>query len=108
MIFLNYVMTRGVHHRQPLKRKLVGLMTVQPETPVLGFKTHTLNIFQMARSSSKGRANHTSYYSLPTTWPHPLLPPSVLLLLAVYQHPFPLLPLYLPKIKNHACDKRYT
>ena len=73
MIFLNDVMTRGVHHRQPLKRKLVGLMTVQPETPVLGFKTHTLNIFQMARSSSKGRANHTSYYSLPS---HYLAPPT--------------------------------
>ena len=41
--------------RQPLKRKLVELMTVQPEALVLGFKTHSLNIFQMARSSSKGR-----------------------------------------------------
>ena len=50
MIFLNCVMTRGIHHR-----KLVGFMTMQPEASVLGFKTHTLNIFQMARSLSKGR-----------------------------------------------------
>ena len=50
MIFLNCVMTRGIHHR-----KLVGFMTMQREASVLDFKTHTLNIFQMARSSSKGR-----------------------------------------------------
>ena len=43
-------MTRGIHHR-----KLVGFMTMQPEASVLGLKTHTLNIFQMAPSSSKGR-----------------------------------------------------
>ena len=55
MIFLNCVMTRAMPCRQPLKRKLVELMTVQPEALVLGFKTHSLNIFQMARSSSKGR-----------------------------------------------------
>ena len=30
-------------------------MTVQPEARVLGIETHTLNIFQIARRSFKGR-----------------------------------------------------
>ena len=101
-------MTRGIHYRQPLKRKLVGLMTVYN-------LRHLYWVLKLTHSEHFSNGSQFIQRSLIILAPsHYLtstycsLPPYYYSLPSINIPSHQLLPLYLPKIKNHTCDKCYT